>query len=88
MPCQSEETQTYGQPAYIAEHGLKRQFSAHALMQKLVTDITYLPFSGKMLYLSNILNLFNGEIVARIYQVHCSIAIKVACIPLRPFKKL
>lgn len=33
-------------------------------MQKLVTDITYLPFGGKMLYLSSILDLYNGEIVA------------------------
>lgn len=53
-----------GQPAYIAEHVLKRQFKAHAPVQKLVTDITYLPFGGKMLYLSSILDLFNGEIVA------------------------
>ncbi|MGG4345001.1 IS3 family transposase [Paenibacillus lautus] len=29
-----------GQPAYIAEHLLKRQFEADAPMQKLVTDIT------------------------------------------------
>ncbi|WFB59957.1 IS3 family transposase [Paenibacillus sp. BR1-192] len=53
-----------GQPAYIAEHLLKRQFAADAPMQKLVTDITYLPFGGKTLYLSSILDLFNGEIVA------------------------
>ncbi|MFX3632691.1 MAG: IS3 family transposase [Candidatus Pristimantibacillus sp.] len=54
-----------GQPAYLAENLLKRQFQADAPMQKLVTDITYLPFGGKMLYLSSILDLFNGEIVAR-----------------------
>jgi len=53
-----------GQPAYVAEHLLKRQFQADAPIQKLVTDITYLPFGGKMLYLSSILDLFNGEIVA------------------------
>lgn len=53
-----------GQPAYIAEHLLKRQFRAEAPMKKLVTDITYLPYGGKMLYLSSILDLFNGEIVA------------------------
>lgn len=33
-------------------------------MQKLVTDIMYLSFGGKMLYLSSILDLLNGEIVA------------------------
>ncbi|MEE4571140.1 IS3 family transposase [Paenibacillus polymyxa] len=53
-----------GQPIHIAEHLLKRQFEADTPMQKLVTDITYLPFGGRMLYLSSILDLFNGEIVA------------------------
>ncbi|WP_125461094.1 IS3 family transposase [Paenibacillus ihbetae] len=53
-----------GQPSYIAEHLLKREFKADAPMQKLVTDITYLPFGGRMLYLSSILDLFNGEVVA------------------------
>lgn len=53
-----------GQPIHIAEHLLKRQFQADRPMQKLVTDITYLPFGGKTLYLSSILDLFNGEIVA------------------------
>ncbi|KRE46168.1 tail length tape measure protein [Paenibacillus sp. Soil522] len=53
-----------GQPAYVAEYLLKRQFQAEAPMHKFVTDITYLPFGGKMLYLSSILDLYNGEIVA------------------------
>jgi putative transposase len=53
-----------GQPAHIAEHLLKRKFQADAPMQKLVTDITYLPYGGKTLYLSSILDLYNGEIVA------------------------
>ena len=53
-----------GQPAYLAENLLKRGFQADAPMEKLVTDITYLPFGGKLLYLSSILDLFNGEIMA------------------------
>jgi transposase InsO family protein len=53
-----------GQPTQVAEHLLKRDFRADQPMQKLVTDITYLPFAPKMLYLSSILDLFNGEIVA------------------------
>ncbi len=52
------------QPVQIAEHQLKRQFGADAPIQKLVTDITYLPFGGKTLYLSSILDLYNSEIVA------------------------
>jgi len=53
-----------GQPTQVAEHLLKRDFHAKQPMQKLVTDITYLPFAPKMLYLSSIMDLFNGEIVA------------------------
>ncbi|OME78713.1 transposase [Paenibacillus sp. FSL A5-0031] len=52
-----------GQPAYVAEYLLKRKFQAEAPMHKLVTDITHLPFGGKMMYLSSILDLYNGEIV-------------------------
>jgi len=33
-------------------------------MQKLVTDITYLPYGNTMMYLSSILDLYNGEVVA------------------------
>lgn len=52
------------QPAKPVEHLLKRKFHAEAPLQKLVTDITYLPFGNKMLYLSSIMDLYNGEIVA------------------------
>jgi transposase InsO family protein len=53
-----------GQPVHVAPNVLQRQFHATKPMQKLVTDITYLPFGGKMLYLSSILDLYNSEIVA------------------------
>ncbi len=53
-----------GQPPYVAEHLLKREFQADAPLKKLVTDITYLPYGGKMMYLSCILDLYSGEIVA------------------------
>lgn len=33
-------------------------------LQKLTTDITYLPFGSSMLYLSTIMDMFNNEIVA------------------------
>ena len=64
MSCQSQETESKRSASHIAEHLLKRQFQADAPMHKLVTDITYLPFGGKTLYLSSILDLFNGEVVA------------------------
>ncbi|WP_246329212.1 hypothetical protein [Brevibacillus halotolerans] len=39
-------------------------FSGESSLQKLVTDITYLPYGGKMLYLSSTMDLYNGEIIA------------------------
>lgn len=54
-----------GQPAYIAPNLLARDFTATKPMEKLVTDITYLPFGQSMMYLSSILDVYNGEIVAQ-----------------------
>ncbi|QRY36295.1 IS3 family transposase [Bacillus sp. PDNC022] len=53
-----------GQPYYIAENHLKQDFSATKPFEKLVTDITYLPFGQKTLYLSSIKDLYTSEIVA------------------------
>lgn len=53
-----------GQPYHISDNLLKRDFQADRPLQKLVTDITYLPFGQKQLYLSSIQDVFNGEIIA------------------------
>ena len=53
-----------GQPFKIVENKLNREFQADTRFKKLVTDITYLPFGQKQLYLSSIMDLYNGEIVA------------------------
>jgi len=53
-----------GQPYHIAENLIARDFHAERSLQKLVTDITYLPFGQKQLYLSSIQDLYNGEIIA------------------------
>ncbi|WP_418904903.1 IS3 family transposase [Brevibacillus laterosporus] len=42
-----------GQPIQVADHLLKQDFQANHPLQKLVTDITYLPYDGKM-HLSSI----------------------------------
>lgn len=52
------------QPYYFAANLLNRNFEATAPLQKLVIDITYLPFGQKQLYLSSIQDLYNGEIIA------------------------
>jgi len=59
-----------GQPANVAANTLDRDFNATAPLKKLVTDITYLPFGQSMLYLSSIMDLYNGEIIA--YTIGCT----------------
>ena len=54
-----------GQPAYVSPNVLARDFTATKPLEKLVTDITYLPFGQSMMYLSSILDVFNGEVVAQ-----------------------
>ncbi|MFS0562991.1 IS3 family transposase, partial [Terribacillus sp. 179-K 1B1 HS] len=53
-----------GQPYAVADNLLDRNFRSDRPLEKLVTDITYLPFGQKQLYLSSILDLYNGEVVA------------------------
>ncbi|MDM5185969.1 IS3 family transposase [Bacillus sp. DX4.1] len=51
----------------VSKNRLNREFSASKPNEKWVTDITYLTFNGKRMYLSVIMDLYNNEIVA--YQV-------------------
>ena len=53
-----------GQQGKIAKNLLKRDFKATKPYQKWVTDVTEFSVRGKKLYLSPILDLFNGEIVS------------------------
>lgn len=53
-----------GEPIVTAENIINRDFTATRPFEKLVTDITYLPFGSKMQYLSSIIDVYNGEIVA------------------------
>ncbi|MEC0303168.1 IS3 family transposase [Terribacillus saccharophilus] len=53
-----------GQPYSVAENLLDRNFQSDRPLEKLVTDITYLPFGQKQMYLSSILDLYNGEVIA------------------------
>ena len=56
--------------SYKGEHGkiapniLKRNFKAEKPNQKWATDVTEFNVSGKKLYLSPIIDLFNGEIIS------------------------
>lgn len=60
-----EKTQRrLGKSYYLTTNHLNRQFNSTAPLCKLVTDITYVPFGTSMHYLSSIMDLYNGEIVA------------------------
>ncbi|MDE8081880.1 IS3-like element ISErh1 family transposase [Erysipelothrix rhusiopathiae] len=51
-------------PKIIMPNIINRDFKSLRPLEKLVTDITYIPYGHKMLYLSTIMDLYNGEIIA------------------------
>jgi putative transposase len=53
-----------GEVGSSAPHILKRQFEATSANQKWVTDVTEFNVSGEKLYLSPVMDLYNGEIIA------------------------
>lgn len=53
-----------GQAGRIAPDLLQRKFEAGAANQKWTTDVTEFNVAGEKLYLSPVMDLFNGEIVA------------------------
>lgn len=58
-----------GRYGKVAGNVLNRQFRADKPNQKWVTDVTEFKINGETLYLSPVLDLYNGEIVA--YQMEC-----------------
>jgi len=54
-----------GQPTHVADNLISRDFSANKPLEKLGTDITYLPFGQSMMYLSSIIDFYNGEVIAQ-----------------------
>ncbi|SDF33741.1 Transposase InsO and inactivated derivatives [Pseudomonas extremaustralis] len=53
-----------GEEGQVAPNLLKRKFDAKRPNQKWVTDVTEFRVGGQKLYLSPILDLYNGEIIA------------------------
>lgn len=53
-----------GEVGRVAPNLLKREFNAHKPNQKWVTDVTEFNVDGQKLYLSPVMDLYNGEIVA------------------------
>ncbi len=53
-----------GAKSVVAPHRLERQFDAFAPNEKWFTDVTYLLFGERALYLSTIMDAFNREIIS------------------------
>lgn len=53
-----------GEPGHVAPNLLAREFEAQAPNRKWVTDVTEFNVNGQKLYLSPVMDLHNGEIVA------------------------
>lgn len=53
-----------GQPHQVAANVLARDFEAERPNEKWVTDVTEFNVRGEKLYLSPVMDLYNGEIVA------------------------
>lgn len=53
-----------GEVGQAAPNVLQRQFAAKGINQKWVTDVSEFNVAGEKLYLSPVLDLYNGEIVA------------------------
>ncbi|KHE71656.1 transposase [Halobacillus sp. BBL2006] len=53
-----------GESKIVVPNYLERNFHASKPNEKWVTDITYLPYGEKMLYLSTIMDLYKNEIIA------------------------
>lgn len=64
VKVKKKQSKEIGSSHLVYDNILNRNFHSESPMRKLVTDITYLPFGSKMLYLSSIMDLYNREIIA------------------------
>lgn len=64
-----------GEQGKVAPNVLNRDFAAHAPDQKWATDVTHVKIKDRWLYLSPVLDMFNGEIVS--YEISYSPDLKM-----------
>jgi putative transposase len=82
-----------GEVGQAAPNILQRQFNAEGVNQKWVTDVTEFNVAGEKLFLSPVMDLYNGEIVSfetarRPEFAMVSIMLKKALAKLKPCDKL
>lgn len=76
-----------GEVGRVAPNLLKRKFDAAAPNVKWVTDVTEFNVNGQKLYLSPVMDLYNGEIVA--YETSTRPVFElVGCMLKKAFKRL
>ena len=63
-----------GEIGKIADNIIRRDFSSNEPLKKLVTDVTEFRVNDEKVYLSPILDLFNGEIIAYDVAMHANFA--------------
>ena len=76
-----------GEVGQAAPHILKRCFEANGSNQKWVTDVTEFKVRGEKLYLSPVMDLYNGEIIAFETARHSEFAL-VGAMLRKALKKL
>ncbi|QIW21094.1 IS3 family transposase [Bacillus thuringiensis] len=64
-----------GAEPVVAPHRLERQFEASAPNEKWFTDVTYLLFGERTLYLSTIMDAFNREIISYVVSESQNLAL-------------
>lgn len=74
-----------GQEGRIAPHLLQREFKADQPNQKWVTDVTEFSVAGEKLYLSPIMDLYNGEVMA--YELSTNSRLSLVTEMLKKAKK-
>ena len=76
-----------GEVGKVAPNLLKRNFNANKPNQKWVTDVTEFKVKNEKLYLSPIVDLFNGEVISYNLSRH-PVFLQVADMLEKAFKKL
>lgn len=64
-----------GETGKTAPNLLERDFKAERPFQKLVTDVTEIAVFGKKLYLSPVLDLYNGELITFSLSMHPNLSL-------------
>lgn len=75
-----------GNPYKVVDNIIDRDWKTNNPLQKLTTDITYLPFGNSNLYLCSIMDTYNSEIVA--YKISNKQNIKLAVDTLNQLPEL